>query len=171
MPPGNFLDAVMQGIDNRGRRRAPTAPDSPPEEAGESQPVLVHRSAGQSHSASIKLGILKSAVRRAAKMQEVATNDKSTLVRSVFGKFNAIATARGVQFTQNLALFTSVDGGVEAFDFNSDFHGTSNRDRAVGIYSYVEAQKTALNKFLEAENPVHAIVTGRKNLHILPEKH
>ena len=82
------------------------------------------------------------------------------LVRNVFGKFLASATASGLSTSQNLMLFHAPSGQVSAFDFVSQTHQNLARQKAIGIFSHMQSQKSALQTVLKARSYKHVIVTS-----------
>ena len=116
-------------------------------------------SSGPAHSAAIRLGQLKSKLKTAAELSATIDNDKMDLVRNVFGKFNATIASSGLSSSQNLALFSSGSGCVNAFDFTSKISQSMSRQKAVGIYSHITSQRDALSSFLTSKPVKHAVVT------------
>lgn len=135
--------------------------------APEHQPgnrVSQSRSSGTTHSQAIKLGIMQSRVAAANKLANVQEDSKVALVRNVFGKFNAIATAAGMHVSQNMVIFRAADGSVEAYDYAAETSTGMHRQRSIGIYSHMIAQRDALTTFLERRPSNHAIASGFKNV-------
>ena len=138
--------------------------------AAEHQPgerVSRARSSGPTHSQAIKLGIIKSRVAAANKLAMVQEDSKVALVRNVFGKFNAVATAAGMHVSQNMVLFQAADGSVEAYDYAAETSTGMYRQRSIGIYSHMIAQRDALTTFLQRRPSNHAIASGLKNMFLL----
>ena len=142
------------------------APAPIKDHAPEHQPddrVSRARSSGPTHSQAIKLGIIKSRVAAANKLANVQEDNKVALVRNVFGKFNAVATAAGMHVSQNMVLFRAADGSVEAYDYAAETSTGMSRQRSIGIYSHMIAQRDALATFLQRRPSNHAIASGLKN--------
>lgn len=108
------------------------------------------RSHGAEHSAKVRLGILASTVRKAEGLSTKINDEKIGLVRNVFGQFLAAATRSGISTAQNLALFRTPSGQVNAFDFVSQAHQNLARQKAIGILSHARSQQESLRQILQA---------------------
>lgn len=115
-------------------------------------------SSGAAHSSATKLGIFNSKLRAAAQMTAVIEDEKTDLVRNVFGTWSASCTGAGISSSQNLALFQDPHGTVNAFDFSSQGHQSMSRQKAIGICSHVTLQSSALCSFLESKRVMNAVV-------------
>lgn len=153
---GGFA-SVCAGDSLRKRKRI----NQPASEAAKlaEQPSLPWKcfSSGSTHGSAVKLGILKSRMATASVLNQESQNKKVTLVRNVFGKFNAVCTAGGIHISQNLALFRGADGGVSSYDFTSEISRGMSRQRAIGIFSHMIAQRESLKRFLVSKDFSHAI--------------
>eukprot|EP00435_Cladocopium_sp_Y103_P043741 s714_g12.t1 len=117
------------------------------------------RSGGRMHSKAIRLGLFESQMRQASKVSSVSSDMRTSLVRDVFGKLNAVATSCGMHISQNLVVFRAADGTMEPFDYTNDAGHTRSRQNSIGVYSHVHAQRDALKNLLREKPFKHAIVS------------
>ena len=124
-------------------------------------PVLPQgsRSGGRVHSKAVRLGLFESQMRQAGKFTSVSEDARTSLVRDMFGKLNAVATSCGMHISQNLVVFRAADGTMEPYDYTSRASQTRSRQNSVGVYSHVRAQRDALKNLLQEKPIKHAIVS------------
>ena len=117
-----------------------------------------HRSHGDEHAAKVRLGMLQSTVRHATGISSKLQDERIDLARNIFGQSMSHVASSGQRTSQNLALFVSQEGSLDAFDYNSQTHQQLARQRILGIYSHVTAQKQALLSKLKSSQPKHVVV-------------
>ena len=122
------------------------------------EPSTRFRPSGAEHGVKIKYGILSKQVQKAAGLAAKMNDQKTTLVRAVFGDNNNRLTAAGIVKTQSLAFFRPASGGVDAFDYSSQMHQSMSRSKAIGILSHLRAQRNALVSYVQESKFENAIV-------------
>ena len=121
----------------------------------------------------MKLGLQNQKLKQITALSSASTDEKLSLVRTVFGEYQHCAIRGGLHVSQNLVLYPGNDSesGFDGFDFTSDVHRGMTKQQHIGIYSHAMATRDSISSFLGASPCKHAIVSCPMwcmDLHVQP---
>ena len=117
-------------------------------------------SRGKNHSNLVKFGIQKAKLKEVAKFTKANMDEKTNLVRSVFGQWQQKSASAGICKSQNKLLFRNSAGEISCLDFTADARRSIGRQKAIGLWSHVSAQQNALLEWL-TRSPARCAVATR----------
>lgn len=123
-----------------------------------------YRSHGEAHSKFVRLGIQQAKLRRVAQVTKAHHDDRSNLVRAVFGDWQHKATASGTYKSQSKAIYTNKYGSIDIFDFNVNCNRSLARQKALGVWSHVCAQISALKRWMQ-KSPARTATVSWQHSH------
>lgn len=131
---------------------------NPVDSSDSQQPRAQHRPSGASHSKLIRFGIQQAHLRQVGKATSVQQDSKINLVRSVFSFWQTKAASAGA-CAQNQVLFQTTAGPIDCSEYKSDIAKSLSRQKAIGLWSHVSAQRDKLLAWIRKEPPLFATVS------------